>query len=1124
MPDSLVITETEKAKLEAELVIANREKADRADELIIANKEKEKRADELIIANAEKADRAAELVIADEEKANRADELVLANKEKAKREAELVIANKEKADRAAELAIATEEKEKRAAELVIANAERAKSAAELVIEKSEKAKRAAVLVIANLEKSKLADELIIADKELTYQKEEKVKRAAELVIAEVNKTKLEAELVIANIEKAKLITKSLIADKKLSFQSEEKSKRSAELVIADAEKSKHAAELVISNIKKAKRSAELVIANIGKARHSAELVIANKELIYQKSEKSKREAEFFIANVEKAKRAAELVIANIEKSKRAAEFICMNQEIVLAKEKEKLLVELSIVNKELTIQIEKREQTELALKESNEKYLKAFQSSPNLIIITRMKDGKIIEVNDTFVLLSGYTREEALSNSTIGLNLWENIEERNSVISALRSGKVVEGKKFAFRKKNGEIRTGLFSTKTIDVNKEPYIISSIDDITERIQAEILLKESENKYRGLVENSPDAIIIHQDRKIVFANKACFGLIGAEKIGDLIEKSLIEFVHPDLRGFVVERMEKLQNEGTILPTAEERFVRLDGEEIDVDVIGMSIIYQHKPAIQLIIRNITERKQAELELIKAIEKTEENETKFRNLFEQSPIGKSMTEIDGSLHVNKSFCKILGYSEEELQGKNLTDITHPEDKQKTTDIIQSLLNGETEQAFFEKRYIHKNGNIVWVDVSTYLQRDKKNELQFFITTIADITARKQYENELITAKEHAEESDRLKSAFLTNMSHEIRTPMNGILGFAELLKEPNISSDDQQDFIHTIQNSGARMLNTINSIVDMAKIESGLVAVDIKETDINEKMEFTHKFFKPEAEIKGLQLVLKNGLQLKEAIIKTDNEKIYGILTNLVRNAIKFTFEGSIEFGYEKKGEYLEFFVKDSGVGISQRQHQMIFERFRQGSEEHNRGYEGSGLGLSISKSYIEMLGGRIWVESEEGRGSTFYFTIPYNAVLEEKTEAINSDSLENKEVQIKNLKILIVEDDEISYSLLSRTLQKISKEFLHAITGVEAVEACRNNPDLDLVLMDIRMPKMNGLEATQQIRQFNKDVIIIAQTAYAFSGDSEKAIEAGCNDYISKPINRTLLYDLMKKHFKN
>jgi CheY-like chemotaxis protein len=348
----------------------------------------------------------------------------------------------------------------------------------------------------------------------------------------------------------------------------------------------------------------------------------------------------------------------------------------------------------------------------------------------------------------------------------------------------------------------------------------------------------------------------------------------------------------------------------------------------------------------------------------------------------------------------------------------------------------------------------------------------------------------------------------------------MNGILGFTELLKTPNLSSDDQQDFIQTIQISGARMLSTINSIVDVAKIESGLIKVEIEETNINEKIEFIYKFFKPEVEIKGLQFLVKNSLASKEVIIKTDNEKVYGILTNLVKNAIKFTYEGSIEIGYEKKGAFLEFFVKDTGVGIPKNQKELIFERFRQGSESNNRGYEGSGLGLSIAKTYVEMLGGRIWVESEEGKGSTFYFTIPYNAVSEEKIEIKNAISAEHKEVQLKKLKILIVEDDEISYSLLKRMLQKISKEVLHAITGVEAIEACRNNPDLDLVLMDVKMHDMDGYEATRQIRQFNKDVVIIAQTAFAFSGDRETAIEAGCNDYISKPINSTFLYELIKK----
>jgi hypothetical protein len=280
-------------------------------------------------------------------------------------------------------------------------------------------------------------------------------------------------------------------------------------------------------------------------------------------------------------------------------------------------------------------------------------------------------------------------------------------------------------------------------------------------------------------------------------------------------------------------------------------------------------------------------------------------------------------------------------------------------------------------------------------------------------------------------------------------------------------------------------------------------------------------YNFFKPEVEQKGLIFSLNNSLSHQEASVKTDNEKVEAIFTNLIKNAVKFTSQGSIEFGCEKKGKHFEFYVKDTGEGIPENKKEIIFDRFRQVNESITRNYEGSGLGLSISKNYVEMLGGEIWLESEEGKGSIFYFTIPYIDVLEEKAEVKNIVSKEHKEGQKKSLKILIVEDDETSYSFLIEILQEISSEITHSLNGIEAVDACRNNPDLDLVLMDIRMAEMNGLEATQQIRQFNKDVIIIAQTAYGFSNDAEKALEAGCNDYISKPINIDMLYKLIQKH---
>ncbi|MFO7672840.1 MAG: ATP-binding protein [Lutibacter sp.] len=381
----------------------------------------------------------------------------------------------------------------------------------------------------------------------------------------------------------------------------------------------------------------------------------------------------------------------------------------------------------------------------------------------------------------------------------------------------------------------------------------------------------------------------------------------------------------------------------------------------------------------------------------------------------------------------------------------------------------------------------------------------------------------ELINAKDRAEESDRLKSAFLANMSHEIRTPMNGILGFAGLLTSPNLTGEKQQEYIRIIENSGKRMLNIINDIVSISKIESGILEVNISESNLNLQMEHIHNFFKSETEKKGILFIIKNSLEKKNVMIKTDKEKLYAVLTNLVKNAIKFTNAGSIEFGCEKKNNFLEFYVKDSGVGIRKEQMKLIFERFRQGSESLNRNYEGAGLGLSISKAYVELLGGKIWVESEEGKGATFYFTIPFLAL--QKEIIVNKIGIAdlNEKNQINNLKILITEDDETTEKLISIQIKKYSKEVLIARNGVEAIKICRSNPDIDLILMDVKMPQMNGYEATKQIRQFNKKVIIIAQTAYALLEDKEKSIETGFNDYISKPFKNTTFTELMEKHFK-
>jgi len=459
------------------------------------------------------------------------------------------------------------------------------------------------------------------------------------------------------------------------------------------------------------------------------------------------------------------------------------------------------------------------------------------------------------------------------------------------------------------------------------------------------------------------------------------------------------------------------------------------------------------------------------------------------------------------------------------------PESKQIITEALElAISQGENYDLILET-YTTKGRKI---NVRTTAEVSFIDEKPIKLTGIfQDITEIKKNELELIKVKEEAQKSDKLKSAFLANMSHEIRTPMNGILGFSELLKNPELGFDKQARYINIIEKSGKRMLNIINDIVDISKIESGLMKVDIKKSNINGQLEYIYTFFKPEVEGKGMQLFMKNPLSAQEIAIYTDREKLFAILTNLVKNAIKYTDEGFIEIGYvlkmgeetinQSRNAELEFFIKDTGIGIPKGRQEAVFERFIQADIEDEMARQGAGLGLSITKAYVESLGGKIWMESVQGVGSTFYFTLPYNTEHEENNKTKSIKYVSRKENDVKKLKILIAEDDEASGILLSINVSEFSKEIFKARTGTEAIEICRNNPDIDLILMDVQMPVMNGYEATRQIRQFNKGVVIIAQTAYGLTGDKRKSLEAGCNDYITKPINRDKLHSLIHKYFK-
>jgi PAS domain S-box-containing protein len=549
--------------------------------------------------------------------------------------------------------------------------------------------------------------------------------------------------------------------------------------------------------------------------------------------------------------------------------------------------------------------------------------------------------------------------------------------------------------------------------------------------------------------------------------------------------------------------------------------------------NIPYKGKSVRTVEFRDITETKLAEEALKKTKEKITEERKMLRILIDNLPDHIYIKDLEGRKVIsNIADFRDLGLeSEEQILGKTDLELFPGEIGQRGyADDMEVITTGKTIM-WHEEDFITSKGTKRWSLSAKIPLHDSAGKIIGLVGIGHDITDRKKAEDELIAAKEHAEESDRLKSAFLANMSHEIRTPMNGILGFAELLKEPGLNGEEQQEYIRIIEKSGARMLNIINEIVDISKIEAGLMKIDMQETNINEQIEYIYTFFKPEVETKGMKLFFNTPLSANEATITTDREKLYAILINLVKNAIKYTKEGAIEFGYKRvetlhatslPGQtFLQFYVKDTGIGIPKDRQEAIFERFIQADIADKMAYQGAGLGLSITKAYVEMLGGKIWVESEVGEGSTFYFILPYNA--EPAKEDVGQEfAISDKTDQVKKLKILIAEDDDVSEMLLDKTVKMFGKEILKARTGVEAVEACKKNPDIDLVLMDIRMPDMGGHEATRRIREFNSDVVIIAQTAYGLSGDREKAIEAGCNDYVAKPIKRDELMKLIQKYF--
>jgi len=379
-----------------------------------------------------------------------------------------------------------------------------------------------------------------------------------------------------------------------------------------------------------------------------------------------------------------------------------------------------------------------------------------------------------------------------------------------------------------------------------------------------------------------------------------------------------------------------------------------------------------------------------------------------------------------------------------------------------------------------------------------------------------------LTIAKEKAEESDRLKTAFLHNISHEIRTPLNAIIGFSGFLDQPDLSPEERKEYIDIIFQSNNQLLSIINDILNISQIETNQVLVHDLPADINHFLKNLHRQFLDDARRAGIEFRLNILSPSEKSIILTDEGKLIQVLTNLLSNAFKFTHNGFVELGYSREGEFALFYVQDSGIGIPESEHSKIFDRFYQVDKSVSRLYSGTGLGLSISNAYVKMLGGSFSVESALNHGSRFTFRIPFRKPVEDGESKPNALCKEEESVLAVKT-ILVAEDEESNFALVSAILKPSGFRMIRAKNGKLAIDICKTNPEIDLVLMDIKMPVIDGFEATREILKFRPDLPIIAQTAYAHPSDRARALETGCSDYLAKPFNRNQLLELIGKYLK-
>ena len=769
--------------------------------------------------------------------------------------------------------------------------------------------------------------------------------------------------------------------------------------------------------------------------------------------------------------------------------------------------------------ITERIQAELALQESEKKFRSITEQMSEVVFVAD-SNGYLTYVSPIVEKVTGYKPDEVIGMSFTDFLVEDEISRAIEIFTEAMAlhltNHILELK---YRKKNGSVFYAEVHAQYFENNGSSGVIGVIHDVTNRKHHENIrriyehkLRESQQFLQSIYDEVNHSFFVvdvlsngsyrfkgnnpHHEKQTGVRNQKIIGKTPEEVLDPQTAKAVTSNYDTCIReGKTIQYEELLTSQGnetwweTVLNPVRNETGRI------YRIIGTST-------------NITERKLAENQL-----------HKLNTAIEQSPAIVVITDPEGNIEfVNPMFTLVTGYTVDEVKGKNpriLKSGLMPESLY--TELWKTILSGNVWHGELQNK--KKNGELYWDQAVISAILNKEGVITNFVAVKLDITEQKSVLTELITAKERAEESDRLKSAFLANISHEIRSPMNGILGFAQLLKYPNVKKNEHTKYIDLIQQSGERMLSLINNLINISRIEAGETMLQVTATSVNELLHDLNTFFMPETDKRGLRLNCIAVLPDNESIIETDSGKLAQILTNLIQNALKFTSKGDIDVGYKRINNTLEFYVIDDGIGISMEMKTKIFDRFHQVDNPLTRTHEGAGLGLSISKAYAEMLGGSIRVESIEDRGCAFYLTLPYNPIGSKKTQP-PSPAIQKSVVSFPGMVILIAEDEAVSSLLLHLYLKSEKMTTLSAVNGKEAVILVDHHPEINLVLMDIKMPMMNGYEATRLIKKIRPELPVIAQSAFTSKDEKEKAKEAGCDGFISKPINKNKLLSLMEQ----